>query len=155
MRCFFPNDHRVGFRKQKKTAGWKSSIRSRSGAENFVLLLLFFNTLPPGCDSYYTKKVRHQNQHGRDSQGQSAIPLPCFGPRVALFFAHAAVCALSLSTFFIFENFENVNVLTVRAQTGALAYFRRQILHFRAHRKCTDWSTCTLSATNPAFSSSP
>ena len=37
---FFPNDHRAGFRKQKKTAGWKSSIRGRSGVENFVLLLL-------------------------------------------------------------------------------------------------------------------
>ena len=31
--------------------------------------------------------------------------------------------------------------LTVSAQTGALAHFWRQILHFRAHRKCTDWST--------------
>ena len=71
------------------------------------------------------------------------------------FFAHAPVCAPVVSTFFIFENFENFNVLTVSAQTGALAHFRRQILHFRAHRKCTDWSTCALSATNPAFSSSP
>ena len=49
-----------------------------------------------------------------------------------------------MSTFFIFENFENSNVLTVSAQTGALAHFRRQILHFRAHRKCTNWSTCAF-----------
>ena len=42
LELFFPNDHRVGFRKQKKTAGWKSSTRGRSGAENFVLLLFFF-----------------------------------------------------------------------------------------------------------------
>ena len=120
-----------------------------------IVINYYYYTLPPGCDSYYTKKVRHQNQHGRDSQGQSELYPFVFGPRVALFFAHAAVCALSLSTFFIFENCENSNVLTVSAQTGALAHFRRQILHFRAHRKCTDWSTCALSATNLAFSSSP
>ena len=53
------------------------------------------------------------------------------------------------------ENFKFFNVLTVSAQTGALAHFWRQILHLRAHRKCTDWSTCALLATNPAFSSSP
>ena len=114
------------------------------------------------CHGEYTKKVRHQNQHGRDWQGQSEISLSVFGPRVALFFAHAPVCALTVSTFFIFENFENFNVLTVSAQTGALAHFGdkscifeltvsaqtgalahfwRQILHFRAHRKCTNWST--------------
>ena len=45
--------------------------------------------------------------------------------------------------------------LTVSAQTGALAHFRRHILHFRAHRKCANWSTCALLATNLAFSSSP
>ena len=58
------------------------------------------------------------------------IVLPVFGPRVALFFAHAPVCALRVSTFFSFENFENFNVLTVSAQTGALAHFRRQICIF-------------------------
>ena len=145
----------LGFVNRKRRRGGNRRFGAALVSKILCYCYYYFYTLPPGCDSYYTKKVRHQNQHGRDSQGQSAIPLPCFGPRVALFFAHAPVCAPTVSTFFIFENFENFNVLTVSAQTGALAHFRRQILHFRAHRKCTDWSTCALSATNPAFSSSP
>ena len=49
------------------------------------------------------RNVRHQNQHGTNFQGQSETPNPVFGPRVALFFAHAPVCAPTVSTFFIFK----------------------------------------------------
>ena len=34
---------------------------------------------------------------------------PVFGPRVALFFGHAPVCAPTVSTFFNFKLFENFN----------------------------------------------
>ena len=36
-------------------------------------------------DFTYTKNLRYQNLHGMDLHGQSAICLPCFGPRVAFF----------------------------------------------------------------------
>ena len=53
------------------------------------LLLLFLMLLCPRSrprpDFTYTKNFRYQNLHGMDLHGQSAICLPCFGPRVAFF----------------------------------------------------------------------
>ena len=43
----------------------------------------------------------NQNQHGMDLHGQSAICLPCFGPRVA-FFRTGAVGLQAIDAFFTF-----------------------------------------------------
>ena len=57
----------------------------------------------PGPDLTYTKNLENQNQHGRDLQGQSAITLCTFGPRVALFFRTGAVGLQAMDAFFVFE----------------------------------------------------
>ena len=84
---FFPNDLRCGFRKLKERGvGNRTSGAVLVPKSLLVLLMLILCPRSrPRPDFTYTKNLRYQNLHGRDLQGQSAICLPCFGPRVAFF----------------------------------------------------------------------
>ena len=44
--------------------------------------MILCSRIQPRPDFTYTKNLRTQNLHGMDLQGQSAICLRCFGPRV-------------------------------------------------------------------------
>ena len=64
----------------------------------------------PGPDFMYTENPKSQNQHGRYLQGQSAISLPCFGPRVALFLEREPWALKQSTHFSIFERFEMLHL---------------------------------------------
>ena len=138
LRKFLPDIVNVHFSDlAKRRGGWKSSIRSRSGAENFVVLYVMAVFL-----LYPAARMRFL-LHKESSTSKSAW----YG-------LTRSKWAVSLYLWPTCRTFFRT--------CSSLCTYGEHIFHFwkfwkcqRAHRKCTDWSTCAPLATNLALSSSP